>query len=185
MTDLIAGRIALLAAALAAMLTGCAPTVKPEPAAPTRKIKKLPPPIDQVDRIALLAPHNAVVNLDSRPGPDGIVAQVMLVKDFGQGPKTVLVSGKVDLMVFEGSIPKNLSEAPKPFFSRTFTAEELAQRVVGQYGVLLSYALQAEWASAPQSKSIWILARYRPQSGEALFSSPAEQRMPSAGSEAN
>jgi len=169
----------LLVAASAALLTGCEPPKGPDgkPAAPA--LKGVPKPIDYVDRIALLVPQRAVVNLDNQPGPDGVIAQIMLLKDFGKGPKTVLGTGEIDLLVFEGSQPDNLNNAPKPFFVKTFTAAELAKRVVGQYNTLWGYALQAKWTTPPKSSNIWMLARYRASSGPALFSSPAEQRMPS------
>jgi len=173
-------RIALLLVTAAALsLGGCEPP-KPKTSKNPRAatLNNVPTPIAEADRIALLVPQRAVVNLDKRPGVDGIVAQVMLLKDFGKGPKTVLVTGQVELMVFEGSIPKDVRDAPKPFFSRTFTGKELARRVVGQYNTLWGYSLQAKWTKPPKSANIWIMAQYRSPEGAAIYSSPAEQRMP-------
>ncbi len=173
-------RIVVILAATAALSLGGCEAKKPNTSNNPRAaaLKNLPAPIENADRIALLVPQQAVVNLDKQPGVDGVVAQVMLLRDFGKGPKTVLVTGEVDLMVFEGSIPKNINNAPKPFLARTFTARELAGRVVGQYNTLWGYSLQAKWTSRPRSANIWIMARYRPPEGSAIYSSPAEQRMP-------
>ena len=174
-------RVALvLVVAVVAALGGCDATANSTPA--PNRIKGMPAPVDSADRIALLVPQVAVVNFDDQPGPDGVVAQVMRFKDYGKGPKSVLVTGEVDLMVFEGSKPKNINDAPKPFFSQTFTPAELSRCIVGQYNTLWGYSLRARWPAAPRTKNIWMLARYRPPSGSAVFSSPAEQRMPGAAS---
>ena len=143
---------------------------------PTKK--GMPAPIPHADRIGLFVPESAIANWDGEPGFDGVVAQVMLFRDSGGGLKSVLVSGEVDIMIYEGSKPDNLSDATKPFFSWTFNAEELAQRVVGQYGSLWGYALRLPWKLPPQSEKVWLIARYRPPSGRAIYSSPAEQPMP-------
>ena len=172
--------VVILAAAASLSLGGCEPP-KPKPIntpPATTARNNMPTPIANADRIALMVPQRAVVNLDKRPGVDGIVAQIMLLKNFDKGPKTVLVTGQVELMVFEGSIPKDVRDAPKPFFSRTFTGKELAQRVVGQYNTLWGYSLKAKWPTPPKSANIWIMAQYRSPDGSAIYSSPAEQRMP-------
>ncbi|MDP6637500.1 MAG: hypothetical protein QGG42_21585 [Phycisphaerae bacterium] len=162
--------ILILAAVAAAAQVGCTTT-------PVRSGR--PVTVANIDRIALLVPENAIVNWDDKPGLDGIVAQVMHFKDYGKGPKSVLVSGEVDIMVFEGPKPDRFDNAGKPFFSQTFTSGQLAQRIVGQYNALWSYSLRVRWPAVPQSSKVWLIARYRPPSGNAVYSSPAEQRMPS------
>ena len=138
----------------------------------------MPAPVQHADRIALLVPENAIVNWDGKPGFDSVMAQIMLFEKTAKGPKSVLVSGEVDLMLFEGPKPDNVNDITKPFFSQTFTARELAQRVVGQYDTLWGYSLRLQWLTAPKTKTVWLIARYRPPTGKPLYSSPAEQRMP-------
>ena len=140
--------------------------------------KNLPEPVSHADRIALLVPENAIHNWDGAPGLDGVMAQIMLFKNETKGPKSVLVNGEVDLMLFEGAKPDNADNIPKPFFSQTFTAGELARSVVGQYNTLWGYSLRLQWLTAPKTKNVWLIARYRPPTGRPIYSSPAEQRMP-------
>jgi hypothetical protein len=140
--------------------------------------KNLPAPIPNVDRMALFVPENAITNLDGVKGPDGLIAQVMLFRNSGSGLKSVLVSGEVDVLIYEGAKPEKFVDGTEPFFSWTFTAKELAQRVVGQYNALWGYSLRLQWPSAPKSARVWLIARYRPPAGRAIYSSPAEQRMP-------
>ena len=137
-----------------------------------------PAPEPHANRIGLMVPQKAIVNWDGEPGFDGAVAQVMLFKNTAGGPKSVLVSGEVDVMMYEGEKPEDFSNVTKPFFSWTFTSKELAQRVVGQYGALWGYALVLKWTVPPKSEKVWMIARYRPPSGRAIYSSPAEQIMP-------
>lgn len=155
----------------AGVLGGCEP----------QTIDNRPAPISQADRIALLVPENAIVNLDGEPGADGLIAQVMLLKDQGKGPKSVLVNGEVDILIYEGPKPNKISADTKPFFSWTFTSKQLAERVIRQYSTLWGYALRLRWDKAPQSSKVWLIARYRPPSGQAIFSSPAEQLVPADG----
>ena len=137
-----------------------------------------PAPEPHADRIGLMVPQKAIVNWDGEPGFDGAIAQVMLFKNINGGKKSVLVTGEVDVMMYEGAKPDDYSNVTKPFFSWTFTGTELAQRVVGQYGALWGYALVLEWTVPPKSEKVWMIARYRPPSGSAIYSSPAEQVVP-------
>ena len=158
----------LLAIVAAAVQGGCTTTT----------VSGAPAPVPHADRIALLVPENAIVNWDGQPGPDGVITQVMLLRNSSKGRKSVLVTGEVDIMVFEGRRPENAEDMSKPFFSQTFTARELARRVVGQYNAIWGYSLRLQWLTAPKSENVWLIARYRPPSGKVIYSSPAEQRMP-------
>jgi hypothetical protein len=139
---------------------------------------KLPAPTPNVDRMALLVPENAIANLDGVKGPDGLIAQIMLFRNSGSGLKSVLVSGEVDVLLYEGAKPEKFVNGTEPFFTWTFTAKELAQRIVGQYNTLWGYSLRLQWSTAPKSTKVWLIARYRPPAGRPIYSSPAEQRVP-------
>lgn len=171
-TTVLKNTLLLLVAVSAIGASGC--TQK------TIKGKRLPDSVDQIDKVALLVPQNAIINWDKKPGLDGVIAQVMLFQNQGKGPKSVLVSGEIDLMLFEGSMPKTLSSIPEPFCTQTFTSAELSARIVGQYSSLWSYSLRLPWPKIPGTKNVWMIARYRPQSGRAVYSSAAEQRIPTA-----
>jgi len=163
--------LAIVAAAAAITHSGCAPET-------TITKPSLPKPVAIVDRVALLMPESAVVNMDGKPGYDGVVAQIMLFQKSDRGIKSVLGSGDVDVLIFEGRRPNRLDDAPAPFFTWTFTSDELARHIVGQYNALWGYSLQLQWDTAPRASRMWLVARYRPTSGPAVYSSPAEQRMP-------
>jgi hypothetical protein len=160
--------LVLIAAVSAACSAGCT----------TVTGKGLPAAVARADRIGLFVPEHAIADWDGKPGFDGIIAQIMLYRNEDGGLKSVLVSGEVDVMFFEGPAPDNLNDAAKPFFTRTFTSEELARRVTKQYSTLWGYALRMGWESPPQTENIWLIARYRPPAGPAIYSSPAEQTMP-------
>ena len=165
--------LVLIAIVSMAASGGCTTVTNKGPAAPAR-----PAPVPHADDIGLLVPQKAIVNMDGKPGFDGIVAQIMLCKETDAGPKSILVSGEVDVMLYEGPKPDDLRDAAKPFFSWTFTSGELARRVVGQYHALWGYSLFLQWTTAPKPGKVWLRARYRPPSGNAIYSSPAEQVMP-------
>ena len=141
-------------------------------------VRGMPAPIPNADRIGLFVPESAIANWDGEPGFDGVIAQIMLFRDQGGGLKSVLVSGEVDIMIYEGAKPAKFSDATRPFFSWTFKGDELAQRVVGQYNALWGYALHLQWTIPPRTEKVWLIARYRSPSGDAIYSSPAEQIMP-------
>jgi len=139
----------------------------------------LPAPVAHADRIGLYVPEQAVVNWDDKPGLDGVRAQVML---FRHGPggklKSVLVTGEVDLILYEGPQPVSLDRAGTPFRSWTFNAEELARLAIGQYG-LAGYSMRLAWGrDVPRADKIWMVARYRPPMGQAIYSSSAQCDMP-------
>ncbi len=165
--------LVLIAVASAAVSGGCTTVTGEGPSAAPR-----PAPEPNADRIGLMVPQKAIVNWDGEPGFDGAIAQVMLFKNTPGGQKSILVSGEVDVMMYEGEKPDDYSNVTKPFFTWTFTPAELAQRVVGQYGALWGYALVLEWTIPPKSEKVWMIACYRPPSGRAIYSSPAEQVMP-------
>ena len=123
--------LVLIAVVSAAVSGGCT-TATDKGISETRR----PAPEPHADRIGLMVPQKAIVNWDGEPGFDGAIAQVMLFKNTAGGPKSVLVSGEVDIMIYEGAKPDRFSDATKPFFSWTFKADELARRVVGQYSAL-------------------------------------------------
>jgi hypothetical protein len=160
--------LVVIAVVSAAVSNGCTP--------PTNK--GVPAPVAHADRIGLFVPESAIVNWDGKPGFDGVIAQVMLFRDTGGGLKSVLVNGEVDIMIYEGDKPDKLSDATKPFLSWTFSAKELSELVVGQYGALWGYSLRLPWRIPPRTEKVWLIARYRPPSGQAIYSSPAEQPMP-------
>jgi len=157
-------------------LAGCQPTIKDGSPKPVG----LPKPVAHADRIGLYVPEAAVANWDDRPGPDGVRAQVILYRDEPGGKfKSVLVTGKIDLMLYEGAQPANLSGAGTPFRSWTFNKSELARLTIGQYGVLWGYSMLLEWGrEVPKSEKIWMIARYRSPTGQAIYSSPVERPMP-------
>jgi len=161
---------------------GCQPGMKNGP----------PEPVAHADRIGLYVPDAAVVNWDGQPGFDGILAQVMLFRDEPGGKlKSILVTGEIDMILYEGSQPASLDLAGKPFRVWTFTRAELARMKIGQYGVLWGYSMRLAWGrrvpkpipevdpeTEKETEKIWLRARYRSPMGKVIYSSPIERPMP-------
>ena len=158
--------LAVIAVVFAAMSPGCTPPAN----------KGMPAPIPHADRVGLSVPGNGIVNLDGEPGYYGVTAHVVLYKNIPAGLKSILVNGELDIIIYGGSTDK-FSDATEPLFSWTLTGGELALLAVRQYGIW-GYGLQLKWKTPPRPGRVWIIARYRPPSGNAIYSSPAEQLMP-------
>ena len=155
------------------LLAGCPPPEMTRPQAPVP-----PKPVERVDHMELQLPDGAATNWDSDPEPDGLRAMVRLYQTSrDKGVRAVLVSGQIDFLLFEGSRPKRPTGASSPFFTWTFTPDQLPAYVTRQYG-LWCYAMQLAWGEkAPKAKQIWLVARYRAPGGPPIYSSPIERSM--------
>lgn len=152
---------------------GCLPPEKP------RSETSVPPePVDRVIHVELQLADSGVFNWDTDPEPDGLRAMVRLYQaSREQGVRAVLVSGIIDFLLFEGSRPKRPADAGEPFFTWTFTPDQLPAYVARQYG-LWCYAMQLDWDDRiPKAKQIWLVARYRTPGAAPVYSSPIERSM--------
>jgi len=156
-----------------ALLSGCPPARKPRSGVPVP-----PKPVDRVIHVELQLPDSAAINWDTDPEPDGLRVMVRLYQASRQhGVRAVLVSGAIDFLLFEGSPPKRPADAGKPFFTWTFTRDQLPAYMARRYG-LWCYAMQLDWGKrTPRAKQIWLVARYRAPEGSPIYSSPIERSM--------
>ena len=136
-----------------------------------------PNPVDRVDAIDFWAVPPAAVNWDDDPAPDGIIAQVFLYQT--TRPEPVLVKGTLNLLMFDGRVPRAGLASAKPERIWSHGPTELATRQIrGLVG--WGYAEQLGWGrTMPASPAVTFAARYDPVSGPPVFSAPIVIQMPS------
>jgi hypothetical protein len=111
------------------------------------------------------------LNLDNRPGADGFAARVYAVKLGGTKGATIQ-NGKVEVLMFDGVASVDDVFAKTPAQTWTFTPRQL--NAVGEKSTLgQGYRFVLRWNEAPKRGHITIVARYVPEKGEAVYSSPS------------
>jgi hypothetical protein len=155
----------VIAAGCAAALSaagGCgAPAARPAGARP-------PDPVAQAGAITLFSGLSAV-NMDERPGPDGLVVELFLHRPDGN---TVLVTGRVELLLFAGPVPAERLTQTAPLITWGFDAPELRGYTIRKMG-LWGYRLPLRWGpNVPEAESVTLVARYLPPSGRPVYSAP-------------
>ena len=111
------------------------------------------------------------LNLDNRPGADGFASRVYAVKVGGAKGATVH-NGKVEILMFDGVASVDEVFVKPPTQTWTFTPRQL--NAFGEKSTLgQGYRFVLRWNEAPQRGHITIVARYVPEKGEAVYSSPS------------
>lgn len=109
------------------------------------------------------------LNLDSRPGVDGLGASVFA---FGPGPKAVpLKRGRLEITVYD---PEGiLEQPPRAFHQWSFEADELgAHRTKAAIGVGYKFLLSWQPKSLVADR-IAVVCRYHPPEGPPVTSDPS------------
>jgi hypothetical protein len=111
------------------------------------------------------------LNLDNRPGSDGFAARVYAVKG-GRAKGVPIQNGKIEIWMFDGVISVDDVFKMPPTQSWSFTPRDLQQfsekSTLGQ-----GYRFVLRWNQQPTRGHITIVARYLPEKGEPVFSSPS------------
>ncbi len=111
------------------------------------------------------------LNLDSKPGPDGIGVRVFMTPA-GRARGTEMHEGRLDVLMFDGVVTETDFTRTPPLKVWSFTAQQLAP-VVGSSALGIGYQLALNWGqSRPHVTSVTVVARYHPPSGPDLFSTP-------------
>ena len=128
-----------------------------------------PPPVDNVSDVMLLS-LPAAVNIDERPGADGIPVMVLLY-DRARGSEPRPVNGALELLLFEGNLTGSDSLDAKPFQVWRFGGQDLRPRLSRSlFG--WGYELLLEWGRrVPSSDYVTLAARYLPPKGGCVESS--------------
>ena len=111
------------------------------------------------------------LNLDSRPGPDGIGVRVFMTPA-GRARGTEMREGRLDVLMFDGVVTAADFTRTPPLKVWSFNARQLAP-VVGSSALGIGYQLALNWEqNRPHVTSVTVVARYHPPSGPDLFSTP-------------
>lgn len=141
------------------LLAGCRnPAERPPAGGPISKLQLLTSP--------------GPLNLDDKPGPDGIAAQVYALAD-GRAQAVPVTAGILELLIFEDSAPSEPGQfaAAKPWRSWSFTPAELVPRGKQSFAGT-GYNFVLTWATPPMAAKISIVSRYTPPAGSPIYSAP-------------
>ena len=130
-----------------------------------------PSPVDHAD-VIFVRTAQGVLRLDDRPGPDGIAVQVHFYLHDPSKPLPVTVSGKLELLLFEGRVSGVDLRTIKPFYTWVFSGPRLMDLAVkAREG--WGYSFRLRWGPRPPSgKIVTLVARYEAPDGRAVYSKP-------------
>ena len=150
---------ACAACLLAVALCGCVTDRQPPRGAS-------PSSIDELNLLGL----PVAVNLDGRPGADGVVVKLFATSRSGSRAMP-LRSGTLELIAYEGT--PSPAALPAPFHRWTFTPSELA-RIEFTTVLGTGYRLVLSWMPRLlPSDRVTVIARYHPHKGKPVTSAPS------------
>ncbi|MEM7236194.1 MAG: hypothetical protein AAF517_28785 [Planctomycetota bacterium] len=132
-------------------------------------------PTGPVQKLVLLTAP-AAVNLDDKPGQDGVPATVY----FGQvQPETTVrvTEGELELLVFEGHVRDPIGTGAAPNSRAVYSAESLAPRGARTGVGLFGYRVVGRWKPPIRSDQVTLLARYIRPDGQVISSAPVSVRV--------
>lgn len=140
---------------------------------PANKVTSTPPkPVMDVSEVILEINPPVPLNLDDRPGPDGLRARVYFV---AKGDLPVTVSGSLDMLLYELDASKPMEQVlqDQPFKTWLFTSADL-DWAMGRTLIGWGYELPLLWGpQTPRTGKIMLRARYRSPTGQTVLSVPA------------
>ena len=109
------------------------------------------------------------LNLDSRPGPDGIGVRIYLTAG-GRAQGIEMKRGRLEVLMFEGALTDEALASATPRKVWSYTPSQLAP-AVGTSALGTGYQLALNWgADRPRNGAVTVIARYLPPNGAPLFS---------------
>ena len=109
------------------------------------------------------------LNLDSRPGPDGIGVRIYLTAA-GRAQGIEMHQGRLEILMFDGALSDEALGASKPRKTWIYSPQQLAP-AVGSSALGTGYQLALNWGQdRPRSGAVTVVARYLPPSGPPLVS---------------
>jgi hypothetical protein len=124
-----------------------------------------------IDEINLLAAPVAL-NFDQTPGPDGFIVKVYAAS--ARQPKPVPIeSGKIEVMMFDGSPDLHGAGLGRPLRVWNFTAEDLKPFEI-HTSIGIGYQLAPLWGDAkPTGNKVSVIVRYTSPKGATITSAPS------------
>ena len=135
----------------------------------TSSPERPPTPVMNVREMTVRATPTPV-DLDGRPGPDGLA---VLVNLFGaQGDQPTTVRGRLEFALYEGLLEAGDFGQARPLRSWSFAGEELEPFLMRDlFG--WGYRLPLAWGeSPPRTSAATLTASYVPPSGRAVSAKP-------------
>jgi len=127
-------------------------------------------PTPRVDKIEL-ASRPAVVNLDDKPGPDGVSITLRLY-NLEQPLAFALQTGVIEFVLYEGNIKDAEVADAEPFHVWRFSANQInnsGRKVL----VGWQYALSLDWlGKPPTSSAVTLVARIPRPGGTPIYAHP-------------
>ena len=109
--------------------------------------------------------------MDTRPGPDGFAVRVFVTKQ-GGAKGTTIRNGAIEVLMFDGVLGLEEIQTKQPTQLWKFTPKQLAA-MREQTSLGNAYRFTLRWDEPPRHGHITVLARFVPERGEAIYSSPS------------
>ena len=144
----------------------------PAKPAPKSDIPAPSPAIDKVNIQSLVT----VVNLDDKPGPDGVQVKLYLFHRDDPTPIT-LDRGLVEFVIYDGHVPPSDLAAAKPLHVWPFTADQL-RRYAAKTAFGPAYAMSLNWGDDhPRASTVTLTARILHPTARPLYAPPINLAM--------
>ena len=111
------------------------------------------------------------INMDTRPGPDGFAVRVFLTKN-GGAKGTTINNGSIEVLMFDGVLALDEVQTRQPKQLWKFAPKQLSA-MREQTSLGNAYRFTLRWEEPPQHGHITVLARYIPERGQPIYSSPS------------
>lgn len=109
------------------------------------------------------------LNLDSRPGPDGIGVRIYLTAA-GRAQGMEMHRGRLEVLMFEGALTDEALASATPRKMWSYTPPQLAP-AVGTSALGTGYQLALNWGEdRPRTGAVTVIARYHPPTGVPVVS---------------
>jgi len=146
------------------------PPARQAPSAPA--VQGPSPTIDKLELQAL----PTVVNLDDKPGADGVQVKLYLWR-IEEPLAVALERGTVEFLLYEGRVPRAKLHATEPARTWAYSAGQL-RRFAGRSLVGSAYALALTWGDQPpRSSTVTLSARLLRPDATPLYADPLNLAM--------
>lgn len=132
-------------------------------------------PLPRVDKMELESFPSAV-NLDEKPGPDGVTLKLRLYS-LDTPLAFALTQGDMEIVLYEGSIREQEIGSAKPFHIWRFSAKQMSQSgrksIVGWH-----YAMSLNWGdNVPTTSTVTLVARIPRPNSTPIYALPVHLAM--------